>query len=62
MDIDAEERKTTEILIGCGFDVVMRKVAKPKSGIELEDVLSIFENKVILQGGMPVVLVGQYGL
>ncbi len=46
---------------GCGLDVVEAIVTAPMADITLEEALDILDGKVVLQGGIPSVLVCQQG-
>lgn len=46
---------------GCGLDVVEAIVTSPMANITLKEALDILDNKVVLQGGIPSVLVCKEG-
>lgn len=55
----------TQILLpltpGCGLDVVEAIVTKPMADISLEEALNMLRGEVVLQGGIPAVLVCKEG-
>jgi len=50
-----------DLVPGCGLDVVEAIVTKPMADIELKDALDKLQGKVVLQGGIPSVLVCEEG-
>ena len=46
---------------GCGLDIVEAIVTKPMADIELSEALDILDGRVVLQGGIPSVLVCEEG-
>jgi len=46
---------------GCGLDVVEAIVTKPMANVELSEALDILDGKVVMQGGIPSVLVCEEG-
>lgn len=49
------------LTVGCGLDVVEAIVTAPMANITLKEALDILDNRVVLQGGIPSVLVCEEG-
>jgi uroporphyrinogen-III decarboxylase len=50
-----------DLVPGCGLDVVEAIVTKPMADITLEDAIDKLQGEVVLQGGLPSVLVCNEG-